>query len=87
MTIAVIDRGVGIDAEDLTRAFERFYRTRYAHDNAIQGVGLGLWLVKTIAEAHGGTITATSTPGEGSTFTLTLPVPSAGHDTEAKAPP
>nr|BFE80590.1 hypothetical protein GCM10020093_031910 [Planobispora longispora] len=74
VAIAVTDHGVGIEAEDLPRVFERFYRTRYARDNAIQGVGLGLWLVKTIAEAHGGTITATSTPGEGSTFTLALPV-------------
>ncbi|GAT71437.1 PAS domain-containing two-component system sensor histidine kinase/response regulator [Planomonospora sphaerica] len=79
VAIAVTDRGVGIDADELPRVFERFYRARYAHEHAVQGVGLGLWLVKTIAEAHGGTIGAVSTPGEGSTFTLSLPA--AGPDT------
>ncbi|MFB9722499.1 PAS domain-containing sensor histidine kinase [Planobispora longispora] len=74
VTIAVTDHGVGIAAEELERVFERFYRTAYAYDNAIQGVGLGLWLVKTIAEVHGGTVTAISTPGQGSTFTLRLSV-------------
>ncbi|GIH95927.1 ATP-binding protein [Planobispora siamensis] len=77
VAIAVTDHGVGITAEELPQVFERFYRTAYAYDNAIQGVGLGLWLVKTIAEAHGGTATATSTPGRGSTFTVCLPVAEA----------
>ncbi|MFC4062589.1 ATP-binding protein [Planomonospora corallina] len=88
VAIAVTDRGVGIDADELPRVFERFYRARYAHDNAIQGVGLGLWLVKTIAEAHGGTVTATSTPGEGSTFTLRIPVTAArpGEDDRGLGP-
>ncbi|WP_068923164.1 sensor histidine kinase [Planobispora rosea] len=72
--ITVVDHGVGIEAEELPRVFERFYRAPYAYDNAIQGVGLGLWLVKTIVEAHGGTVTAASTPGQGSTFTLRVPV-------------
>ncbi|MFB9890824.1 ATP-binding protein [Planobispora takensis] len=73
VAIAVTDHGVGIAAEELPHVFERFYRTAYAYDNAIQGVGLGLWLVKAIAEAHGGTATAVSTLGEGSTFTVRLP--------------
>ncbi|WP_449064032.1 ATP-binding protein [Planomonospora algeriensis] len=80
VAIAVTDQGVGIDADELPRVFERFYRARYAHDNAIQGVGLGLWLAKTIAEAHGGTIGAVSAPGEGSTFTLALPLRAVAGD-------
>ncbi|MBG0823070.1 PAS domain S-box protein [Planomonospora sp. ID91781] len=71
--VAVTDRGAGIGADELPHVFERFSRTRYADEHAIQGVGLGLAIAKAIAEAHGGAVTATSTPGEGSTFTLTLP--------------
>jgi len=73
--IAVSDRGRGIDAEDLSRVFEPFYRGRYALNQQIQGNGLGLSLVQRIAEAHGGKATVTSTPGQGATFTLQLPVP------------
>jgi len=72
--IAVSDRGRGIDAEDLARVFEPFYRGRHALDQQIQGNGLGLSLVQRIAEAHGGRATVTSTPGQGATFTLQLPV-------------
>jgi two-component system sensor histidine kinase BaeS len=72
--IAVSDRGRGIDAEDLARVFEPFYRGRHALDRQIQGNGLGLSLVQRIAEAHGGRATVTSTPGQGATFTLQLPV-------------
>lgn len=72
--IAVSDRGRGIDAEDLGKVFEPFYRGRYAVDQQIQGNGLGLSLVQRIAEAHGGRIIVTSAPGQGATFTLQLPV-------------
>jgi signal transduction histidine kinase len=72
--IAVSDRGRGIDAEDLGRVFEPFYRGRHAVDQQIQGYGLGLSLVQRIAEAHGGRIAVISEPGQGATFTLQLPV-------------
>ena len=61
--IAVSDRGRGIDAQDLPHIFEPFYRGRYALDRQIQGNGLGLSLVKRIAEAHGGRVTVRSAPG------------------------
>ncbi|GAT69399.1 PAS domain-containing two-component system sensor histidine kinase/response regulator [Planomonospora sphaerica] len=80
VAIAVTDTGAGIDTDELPHVFERFYRTRYAHEHAIQGVGLGLTIAEAIAEAHGGTITVVSTPGEGSTFTLNLPVSAPGPD-------
>ncbi len=71
--IVVQDRGHGIDADDLAHVFEPFYRGRYAIDHQIHGNGLGLSLVKRIAEAHGGRVTVRSEPGHGATFTLHLP--------------
>jgi signal transduction histidine kinase len=80
--IAVSDRGRGIDAEELPHLFEPFYRGRYAVDRQIHGNGLGLSLVKRIAEAHGGRVTVKSAPGEGATFTLHLPAASADEAVE-----
>ncbi|GAA3444138.1 ATP-binding protein [Planomonospora venezuelensis] len=74
VTIEVTDTGAGIPADELPHVFEHFYRTRSATDQAVQGIGLGLTIARSIAEAHGGALTAASTPGHGSTFTLTLPV-------------
>ena len=73
--ISVSDRGRGIDAQDLPHIFEPFYRGRYALDRQVQGNGLGLSLVKRIAEAHGGRVSVRSAPetGEGTTFTLHIP--------------
>jgi signal transduction histidine kinase len=73
--VSVSDRGRGIDADDLAHIFEPFYRGRYAIERQIHGNGLGLSLVKRIAEAHGGRVTVTSGPGTGTTFTITLPAP------------
>lgn len=73
--ITVSDRGRGIDPDDLAHIFEPFYRGRYAIERQIHGNGLGLSLVRRIAEAHGGRVMATSTPGEGTTFTIALPAP------------
>ena len=67
------DRGRGIDADDLPHIFEPFYRGRYAQDRQIQGNGLGLSLVRRIAEAHGGRVTVKTAAGAGSTFTIHLP--------------
>jgi signal transduction histidine kinase len=71
--VAVSDRGRGIDAEDLPHIFEPFYRGRYAQDRQVQGNGLGLSLVRRIADAHGGRVTVKTSPGAGSTFTIHLP--------------
>ncbi|WP_030174037.1 ATP-binding protein [Spirillospora albida] len=73
VAITVTDRGIGIPPEELAHVFDRFSRARTAAEQAIQGVGLGLTIAKTIAEAHEGTLTATSTPGKGTAFTLTIP--------------
>lgn len=71
--IAVEDHGAGLDAEEQRLVFEPFYRGRAAIANQIQGSGLGLSLVRRIAEAHGGRVELASTPGRGSTFTICLP--------------
>src|SRR5262249_46458211 len=71
--VSVSDRGRGIDAGDLPHIFEPFYRGRHAIDRQIDGSGLGLSLVKRIAEVHGGRVTAASTRGQGATFTLHIP--------------
>jgi signal transduction histidine kinase len=80
--IVVEDRGSGISAAELQHIFEPFYRSASATASQIHGTGLGLPLAKNIAEAMGGTLTATSEPGSGSTFILHLPVagstPAAG---------
>lgn len=66
--IFVKDNGSGIHPEDIHHIFKRFYRSRFSKDT--YGTGLGLPLVKAIAEAHSGSVTAESTPEQGSTFSL-----------------
>jgi two-component system, sensor histidine kinase and response regulator len=69
----ISDRGMGIPPEDLPRLFERFSRASNARRAKIAGTGIGLFIVKMIAERHGGAIEVESILGEGSAFTLTLP--------------
>jgi signal transduction histidine kinase len=71
--IAISDRGRGIDAQDLPHIFEPFYRGRFALDRQIQGNGLGLSLVKRVAEAHGGRVSVRAATGQGTTLTLHIP--------------
>jgi signal transduction histidine kinase len=73
VVFTIEDRGLGIADEERGHIFEPFYRGHEAVSRQIHGSGLGLNLVKRIAEAHGGTVTVTSEAGKGSTFTLTLP--------------
>jgi signal transduction histidine kinase len=71
--IRVQDTGLGIPADRLQLIFDPFYRVKSKETVHIQGTGMGLSLVRTIAELHGGQVTVSSTPGEGSVFTLMLP--------------
>ena len=71
--IWVADEGEGIAAEDLPHIFEPLYRSERSRSAASGGAGLGLAIVRAIAEAHGGRIRAESRPGEGARFVITLP--------------
>lgn len=75
VAVAVEDTGHGIEPEHLPHLFERFYRTDWARTKDSGGTGLGLPIVKEIAEAHGGWISVASQVDKGSIFTLRLPVP------------
>ncbi|MBN9020413.1 MAG: PAS domain S-box protein [Rhizobiales bacterium] len=72
ITITVADTGPGIAADHLERLFDPFFTTKE------QGMGMGLAICRTTAEAHGGALSVESRPGEGATFRLSLPAPSAG---------
>jgi two-component system OmpR family sensor kinase len=71
--VEVRDTGQGIPPNDLPHVFERFYRGDGARTARRDGVGLGLSIVKYIAEAHGGSVTVSSEPGRGAAFTVDLP--------------
>lgn len=75
--IAFIDQGYGIEAQHLSRVFERFYRVDKARSRSEGGTGLGLSIVKHIMTAMGGKVSVESAPGIGSTFTLAVPAASA----------
>jgi signal transduction histidine kinase len=72
--IAVTDRGPGIAADDQRLIFEKFGRANRSGPGSKPGTGLGLYIARSIAEAHGGTLEVLSSPGRGSTFTLNLPL-------------
>ncbi|HET6449669.1 MAG TPA: ATP-binding protein [Spirochaetia bacterium] len=74
LAITVKDNGIGISEEDAARVFEEFYRARNEQTSAIPGTGLGLSLVKRLAELHEGTVSVKSQPGVGSEFTVKLPL-------------
>jgi signal transduction histidine kinase len=71
--ITVSDNGPGIKKEDLKHLFEKFYRGAEAKQRVVRGLGLGLYYVKQIVEAHGGTISVQSKPAEGTTFYIKIP--------------
>ncbi|MEU6394565.1 HAMP domain-containing sensor histidine kinase [Streptomyces sp. NPDC046939] len=72
--VEVADTGSGIAAADLPYVFDRFWRADKSRNRRTGGSGLGLSIVRKLAQAHGGSATAASTEGEGSVFTLRLPV-------------
>lgn len=71
--IVVRDQGVGIPEAALGRLFEKFYRVEDPRLRNVAGTGIGLYLVRQVAEGHGGRVQVESMPGRGTTFTLKLP--------------
>ncbi|HDJ27657.1 MAG TPA: response regulator [Proteobacteria bacterium] len=72
--VDVIDNGFGIEARQLDKLFDKFFRVKTDKTRYITGTGLGLSLVKGLVDKMGGTITVASKPDQGSTFTVLLPV-------------
>jgi signal transduction histidine kinase len=74
VTVYVADQGIGMPLEEQGKLFQRFYRVDSSLRRSTQGAGLGLYLCKSIVEAHGGRIWLRSEPGKGTTVFFTLPL-------------
>jgi two-component system sensor histidine kinase SenX3 len=74
VAMSVADEGVGLDADEVSRLFEPFYRGRRGDSANVHGTGLGLALVRATVEAHGGSVTVTPRMPQGSCFTMFLPI-------------
>ena len=72
ITVEVKDNGIGIDASMKEKVFEKFYRVQSGNLHDVKGFGLGLSYVRSIIEAHGGTIDLKSEKGKGSKFIIQL---------------
>jgi signal transduction histidine kinase len=75
VSVRVRDQGVGIPQGELKQIFKRFYRVPGQLATRVKGIGLGLYIVRSVAKRHGGRAWAESEgPGRGSTFVLQLPI-------------
>ncbi len=74
LNLSVADEGVGIPRGEQERIFEKFYRVGHSETQGRRGSGVGLALVRHVAEAHGGRVIVESAPGQGSRFTIRVPL-------------
>ena len=75
VVLTVADTGIGIAAADKPQLFNRFFRAQNSLNYETRGVGLGLFIARSVIEAHGGSISVESELGQGSTFSILLPLP------------
>ncbi len=84
LVVSVVNRGQGIPIEVVPRLFERFYRSPNSQSpGGPKGIGLGLYITRSLVEAHGGRVWVESTPGEETWFSFSLPIapdPDAPHE-------
>jgi len=73
LRIEVSDTGIGIGDETADRLFDRFFRGDASHSRTVEGTGLGLAIVRSVAQVHGGTVSAAARPEGGSVFAVELP--------------
>lgn len=87
LEISVTDTGIGIDYADMPRLFQPFVQLDSSLSRRFEGTGLGLVMVKKLADLHGGAVSVASLPRQGSTFTVWLPYRTAPADASAGAAP
>jgi signal transduction histidine kinase len=73
ITIKIADRGIGISRSEQKNIFDKFYRVSTGNIHTSKGLGLGLYYVRKIAEAHGGSVSVSSKKGKGSVFIVSIP--------------
>ncbi|MGE9313809.1 sensor histidine kinase [Niabella sp. CJ426] len=73
IVVTVKDSGIGIPPVEINKIFDRYFRVPNTYTKSISGIGLGLYITKSIIKRHEGTIFVESKEGEGSTFKFTLP--------------
>jgi signal transduction histidine kinase/DNA-binding response OmpR family regulator len=78
LEIAVIDTGIGVTAEQMSRLFEEFSQADASTERQYGGTGLGLSITRRLCQMMGGDVTVASVPGKGSTFTVRLPFAAGG---------
>src|SRR5207245_6754721 len=74
LRLAVADRGPGFPPKEAEKLFEKYYRSAVERDSGIPGTGLGLFIVKTVGERHGGSVAARVGAEGGAEFEMTLPL-------------
>ena len=87
LKLEVSDRGIGIAPAEQDKIFEKFYRCGDPLVHNTKGSGLGLSLVRHIAQAHGGNVSVESAPQKGSKFTIALPINPIAANGQAQASP